>query len=215
MIRRFPAFVLVAAMCAGVTLACPVNAQAPEHSPPSTEPLQPIQPPQNLPQAQRGDPAKNLDRLFAALKAAPTSDSAKFIEMRIWAIWAASGGDTATLLMSRVKTAMAAKDYDLSIKLLTAIIDIRPDYIEAWNRRATLYYLKKDFGASLADIRAVLAREPRHFGAWAGLGMIMQELGDDEIALKALRRALALHPHLERVPDIVKKLTDKVEGRNI
>jgi tetratricopeptide (TPR) repeat protein len=192
-----------------------VYAQGPERAPPNAEPLKPIEPPANLPQAQRGDPAKNLDRLFAALKAAPTDESAKFIERRIWAIWAASGGDTATLLMTRVKTAMAGKDYDLSIKLLTAIIDIRPDYIEAWNRRATLYYLKKDFGASLADLRSVLAREPRHFGAWAGLGMIMQELGEDDLALKALRRALALHPHIERVPDMVKKLAEKVDGRDI
>ncbi|MGH6769945.1 MAG: tetratricopeptide repeat protein [Xanthobacteraceae bacterium] len=215
MIRRFPAFLLAVALGAGMTFANPAYAQAPERSPPSAESLKPVEPPHDLPQVQRGDPAKNLDRLFAALKAAPTNDSAKFIEGRIWAIWAASGGDTATLLMSRVKTAMAAKDYDLSIKLLTAIIDIKPDYIEAWNRRATLYYMKKDFGASLSDIRAVLAHEPRHFGAWAGLGMIMQELGDDDLALKALRRALALHPHLERIPDIVKKLADKVDGRDI
>jgi tetratricopeptide (TPR) repeat protein len=117
--------------------------------------------------------------------------------------------------MGRVKTAMAAKDFDLAIKLLTAIIDIKPEYVESWNRRATLYYIKKEFGASLADLRAVLQREPRHFGAWAGLGMIMQELGDDRLALDALRRAQSLHPHLDRIPDMVKKLTEKVEGRDI
>jgi tetratricopeptide (TPR) repeat protein len=193
----------------------PAAAQAPDVAPPTAEPLKPVEPPAELPRAQRGDPTKNLDRLFAALKAAPSEETAKFVEGRIWALWAAAGGDTAILLMSRVKTAMAGKDFDLAIKLLTAIIDIKPDYVEAWNRRATLYYLKKDFGASLVDLRAVLQREPRHFGAWAGLGMIMQELGDDKLALDALRRALALHPHLERIPDMVKKLAEKVEGRDI
>ena len=126
-----------------------------------------------------------------------------------------SGGDTATLLMSRVKLAMDKKDFDLAIKLLNAIVDIRPDYVEAWNRRATVYYMRKDFGHALEDIRHVLKLEPRHFGALSGLGMIFEEIGDDKQALEAFRRALAVHPHLEKIPDLVKKLTEKVEGRDI
>ncbi len=87
--------------------------------------------------------------------------------------------------------------------------------MEAWNRRATVYYVKKDFGRALADIREVLAREPRHFGALSGLGIILQEIGDDRHALDVFRRALAIHPHLERVPEMVKKLSDKVDGRDL
>jgi tetratricopeptide (TPR) repeat protein len=117
--------------------------------------------------------------------------------------------------MSRAKTAVDSKDYDLAIKLLNAVIDIKPDFVEAWNRRATVYYTQKDFGRALADIHEVLAREPRHFGALSGLGIILQELGDDKRALEVFRRALAIHPHLERVSDLVKKLTDKIDGRDI
>jgi len=117
--------------------------------------------------------------------------------------------------MSRAKAAMDARQMDIAIKLLDATIKLRPDYVEAWNRRATVYYLKNDYGRSLADIQQVLAREPRHFGALAGLGMIMQELGDDKHALEAFRKALAVNPHLEKVPDLVKTLTEKVEGRDI
>jgi len=119
------------------------------------------------------------------------------------------------LLMSRVKTASDGKDFDLAIKLLTAIIDIKPDYIEAWNRRATIYFHQRDYVASMADLRAVLQREPRHFGAWAGLGMILQDVGDDRRALEAFRRAVALHPRMERIPDLIKKLTESVDGRDI
>src|SRR5713101_6145668 len=118
-------------------------------------------------------------------------------------------------LFAALKVAPDDKDFDLAIRLLTAVIDIRPDFTEAWNRRATVYYTKKDFGRSLADIHEVLAREPRHFGALSGLGIILQELGDDKHALDAFRRALAIHPHLERLPDLVKKLSEKVDGRDI
>jgi Flp pilus assembly protein TadD len=67
----------------------------------------------------------------------------------------------------------------------------------------------------MADIREVLSREPRHFGALAGLGMILEELGDDKQALEAYRKALAVNPHMRRIPDLVKTLTEKVEGRDI
>jgi tetratricopeptide (TPR) repeat protein len=179
------------------------------------EPPKPIEPPSTLPRAQRGDKKQNLDRLFEALKVAPDDESAKFVENRIWAIWLASPSDTANLLMGRVKTALDAKDHDLAIRLLDAIIDIKPDFVEAWNRRATVYYTKKDYGRAIADIREVLAREPRHFGALSGLGIILQETGDEKRALDAFRRALAIHPKLERIPDLVKRLSDKIEGRGI
>ena len=117
--------------------------------------------------------------------------------------------------MTRVKTAVEAKDLDLAIQLLDALVEIRPEYVEAWNRRATVYFMKKEYGRSLEDIRQVLAREPRHFGALSGLGMIMQEFGEEKRALDVFRRALNVHPHLERVPDLVKGLTEKVEGRDI
>lgn len=211
---RFRLLVLGPAIAAALTVAVPAAAQAPRIEPPTLDSPAPIEPPKELPPAQRGDPTKNLDRLFAALRAAPTDESAKFIEGRIWALWTAAGGDTASLLMVRARAALELKDFDLAIKLLTAIIDIRPDYVEAWNRRATIYFMQRDFGASLSDLRNVLAREPRHFGAWAGLGMIMQDIGEDKLALAAFRRALELHPRLERIPDLVKKLTESVEGRD-
>jgi tetratricopeptide (TPR) repeat protein len=174
-----------------------------------------IAPPSDLPRVEHGEGTYSLDTLFGALKIAPDQTSAKAIEDRIWAMWMASGSDTCNLLMSRVKAAIDGKDYDLAVKLLDAIIEIKPDYVEAWNRRATVYYLMNDYGHSLADIREVLSREPRHFGALSGLGLILQEIGDDKDALEAYRKALAVDPHLEHIPDVVKTLTEKVEGRDI
>jgi tetratricopeptide (TPR) repeat protein len=221
---RFHVLILSAALTA--LAAAPVLAQVEAHpptpdlppaqeGPPAAEPLKPVEPPGELPKPLLGDPKQNLDRLFKALKVAPSDESAKYFEGRIWALWLSAGGDTGTLLMGRVKTAMDKKDYDLAIKLLNAIVDFRSDYVEAWNRRATAYYLKKDFESAVADIGEVLKREPRHFGALSGLGMIMQELGDEKHALEAFRRALDVHPKLEKIPDLVKKLTETVEGRPI
>jgi tetratricopeptide (TPR) repeat protein len=205
-------------LCVGIAAAMPYAAlaqTAPLPGPGAPPTLEPLQPPTDLPKPQRGDRTRNLDYWFDALKVAPDEASAKAVEDRIWALWLASGSDTANLLMSRVKTAMEAQDLDLAVSLLTAIIEIKPDFTEAWNRRATIYYLKKEFGRALDDIRQVLAREPRHFGAMSGLGMILQEYGDEKNALAVFRRALAIHPHLQKIPEMVKQLAEKVEGRDI
>jgi len=114
-----------------------------------------------------------------------------------------------------VKAATDGKDLDLAIKLLDAVVEIRPGYVEGWNRRATIYYMKKDYVKSMQDIQQVLAREPRHFWALSGLGMILHEYGDERRALLALRKALEIHPHLPKIGDLVKSLTEKVEGRDI
>ncbi|MFZ5739768.1 MAG: tetratricopeptide repeat protein [Pseudomonadota bacterium] len=175
---------------------------------------QPPAPPEKLPRVP-ADRTKGLDFLFGALKAAPDEASAKHVEGRIWVLWSQTASDTTALLMARSKVAMDAKQFDVALKLLDAVVKLKPDYVEGWNRRATIYYLQNDYMHSLENIEQVLAREPRHFGALAGLGMIMQELGDDKRALDAFRRALALNPHLDKVPDLVKTLSEKVEGRDI
>ena len=117
--------------------------------------------------------------------------------------------------MSRAKTAADAKDYNLAIRLLSTVIELRPNYVDAWNRRATIYFLKQDYGNSLADIRETLAREPRHFGALAGLGVIMESVGDEKHALEAFRKAQAIYPRLGGLTDQIKNLKEKVEGRDI
>ncbi|MFA6265285.1 MAG: tetratricopeptide repeat protein [Pseudolabrys sp.] len=202
---RTSVVILTAALAAGLCAGLPAPVRA--------EPGSWVQPPDNLPKKRPF--SEDLDFLFGALKIAPDDTSAKAIEQRIWAQWLVSPSDTTNLLMTRVRQAVEAKDMDLAIRLLDGIVRIRPDYVEGWNRRATLYYMKKDYGRSLADIREVLKREPRHFGALAGLGLILQDIGDDKQALEVYRRALAVYPRLQRIPDTVKKLQEEVEGRDI
>lgn len=211
--RRLGAGLFAAAACAvAFALACPpaALAQTGKREPQAQRAGQPDRHPRpNKPRVH------DLEFLFGALKAAPDADAAKVVENRILAIWVVSGSDTADLLMSRVKAAVDAKELDLAITLLDAIVELKPDYVEAWNRRATVRFMQKDLVGSLADIRQVLAREPRHFGALAGMGMILQDVGEEKWALEAFRRALAVHPHLPRIGELVKSLSEKVEGRDI
>ncbi len=204
----------MALMCAPGLAQSPQDkgSPAPQQRPPQA---QLPGPPDKIPEPTPRDRTRGIDFLLGALKVAPTKEAARHVEGRIWALWSRTTSDTTQLLMSRAKTAADAKNYDLSIKLLDSIIKLKPDYVEAWNRRATIYYVQNRYQESLADIREVLTREPRHFAALAGLGMIMQELGDDARALAAYRQALTINPHIERIPERVKSLTEKVDGRDI
>ena len=216
MALRFPdpgrlAALLLTVMMAAVPAVA--SAQDPHAAPPARQKKLP-EPPSKLPKV-GADKIRGLDFLFGALKVAPDETSAKHVEARIWAQWLQTPSDTAALLMTRAKAAMDAQQMDVALKLLDALVKLRPDWVEAWNRRATLYYLQNDYGRSLQDIQQVLIREPRHFGALAGLGMIMQDLGDNKRALDAFRKALAINPHMDKVPELVKTLSEKVEGRDI
>ena len=210
-VARYRQLAIIAALVAALPVAAFAQDQK---SNPTKQQKKLLEAPAKLPKA-GADRTRGLDFLFGALKAAPDEASAKHVEARIWALWMQTPSDTAALLMARAKAAMDAKQMDVALKLLDAVVKLRPEYVEAWNRRATLYYLQNDYSHSLEDIEQVLSREPRHFGALAGLGMIMQDLGDDRRALEAFRKALAVNPHLEKVPELVKTLTEKVEGRDI
>src|SRR6476469_2316658 len=132
---------------AAVLTAVPVTAFAQSNTqvvpPPRTQKKLP-EAPSKLPKVP-ADRTRGLDFLFGALKAAPDEASAKHVEARIWAMWLQTPSDTASLLMTRAKAALDAQNIDVALKLLDAVIKLRPDYIEAWNRRATLYYLRNDY----------------------------------------------------------------------
>jgi tetratricopeptide (TPR) repeat protein len=171
--------------------------------------------PAKLPAPPRPDRAERLNTLYEALKAAPNEKAADALQARIEAMLAQSGSDTADLLMVRARSTIEAKDYDVSLELLDAIIELSPDFTEAYAQRATVHYLKKDLYRSLADLRVVIAREPRHSTALAGLGVILQDIGEEKRALAAYRRAVELHPHIKGIPQLIKRLESKVDGREI
>jgi tetratricopeptide (TPR) repeat protein len=207
-------FRLVPVLLVVCLMAAPeVRAQAPGNTPLAPDQAQSSK--RRVPPAPRLSRAERLDALYGALKAAPNARAAQAVEERIDAMTMQSGSDTADLLIVRARSVMEAKEYDLSIELLDSVIELSPDFTEAYAQRATALYLKKEINRALADLRVVIAREPRHFTALAGLGVILQDIGNDKLALDAFRRAIAIHPHLKGIPNLIKRLEPKVEGREI
>ncbi|MGL4238776.1 tetratricopeptide repeat protein [Tabrizicola sp.] len=159
------------------------------------------------------DQAK-LDELFTRLKAAGEEEAGR-IETEIWIEWSKSGSPAMDLLLQRGRDAMELGDSLQAIEHFTAIIDHAPDFAEAWNARATAYYMTGEFGPSIADIGKVLTLNPRHFGALSGLGMILEESGKPDRALEAYKAALAIHPHLQGAVEAVERLETQEEGQEL
>lgn len=153
--------------------------------------------------------AQQLDALFETLKAAKDEEAANAAENSIAALWLDSGSDTVDLLMEWTLAAVKEKNFPLALDYLDRILTLKPDYVEGWNTRATVYFMTEDLGKALADIERVLAIEPRHFGALAGLATILREIGEEERALEVYRRAIAVDPHLPNV----QKAIDDLEGK--
>ena len=170
-------------------------------------------------QVKPSDPQKGrqkvLDDLFDRLAKAQDDVEAKGVSGAIERVWMHSGSDTADLLMGRALHALQRKDYALSQELLNAVVEIEPDWAEAWNKRATVRYLADDAMGSMQDIAHVLKLEPRHFGALSGMGFILQRGGFDKRALEAFRKALEISPQQVEIRRLVDKLTLSVEGQGI
>lgn len=156
-----------------------------------------------------------LDRLFSELQSSQSELEARRIAGQIDDLWRGARGETARLLLSRADEAIADEDFTLAIDVLDQLIALEPEFAEAWNRRATVYYLKDDYGHSLADIAVTLALEPRHFGALTGLGLMLEDLGEDKKAYDALKRALELNPFQEEVRRELESLERSALGQPI
>ena len=152
--------------------------------------------------------AEQLDILFANLRK-PGVES-ESIEQKIWSLWNASDSPTAEVLLQQATRAIEAGAPAEALSILDTLVGSFPGYAEAWNKRATLYYMMKRDDQALADIAHVLDLEPRHFGALAGKGMILERQKKYSEARAAYEEALAVNPNLEQVKSALKEL-DRVE----
>ena len=162
--------------------------------------------------ADQTDP--KLDKLFAALQTSLSNASASSLEREIWAIWTRYPDDQAiNRQMDRAIKMMNAGRLDDAEAMFSAIISRKPAFAEAWNKRATVRFLRSDDAGSANDILQVIKLEPRHFGALSGLGMIKVREGDLQGALQAYRAAQRINPFLPNIEVIIDRLGQRLKGR--
>lgn len=145
--------------------------------------------------------------------ARPDQPGWRRIERQILREWARSGSAAVDFLFQRGQAALQAGQPAAAVAHFSAAIDHAPDFTEAWNARATAWYMMNRLGPSMADIEVVLSREPRHFGALAGLGMILEQTGRIEAARDAYAAAHAVHPHRPQVREALERLNLALAGR--
>ena len=157
-----------------------------------------------------------LPALFTELRTTSKAEKAKIVAAEIWQIWSEHRDNDR--LSERLKigiSQMEAGRLRQAEQIFTTIIDTDPTFAEAWNKRATVYFLMGAYTQSKRDIAQTILREPRHFGALSGLGLVETHLGNYEAALNAYEQAIALHPYLENYEEITTALKKLVAGEAI
>jgi tetratricopeptide (TPR) repeat protein len=127
-------------------------------------------------------------------------------EQSLWRVWSRSGDRDADKVFLQGVEEMQRGDLGEAVGTFTEIIKRKPDFAEAWNKRATAYYLSGEFEKSLADCDEVMKRNPVHFGALSGYGLIYLQLGKPEDALLYFERALDVNPNLAGIEQAVQAI---------
>lgn len=159
----------------------------------------------------------HLDLMFSELRAETDLVQIAELQNAIWALWYQLPDDKSHL-QTEFDAGMRALNLAMpqtAIEHFTTVIEAAPNFAEAWNRRATTYFMIGDLEASLADIQQTLVLEPRHFGALSGLSMIFENTGDLERALAADRLMLELMPNHSQIQARVEGLEKRLFGLGI
>ena len=160
--------------------------------------LDQLKPSPNLP--------RELDNLFITLSKSQLEEPLDVVEGSIWALWCGHSDEEAVLKMEQVIGGLSQGRLEVAERLLNLLIRDFPDWPEARNKRATLYYLQNRDEESITDIEATLRLEPRHFGALGGFGQICLRQDEPHSACIAFEKALKVNPHLDGVREIVAEL---------
>ena len=157
-----------------------------------------------------------LNNLFKQLKNSETSKAIE-IENKIWKIWSIHPsndrrGYRLTELLAQGSFLMAEKELNKAYEIFSQIILVDPNWSEAWNKRATVYYMLGKFDASMMDIHETLKLEPRHFGAMDGMGLIFihfqqfdKAIGIYDQMLKIFPKSISIIEKKERLLDYISK----------
>ena len=134
-------------------------------------------------------------------------------EAVIWAIWSRSGDAATDRLFLQGVEQMRDGRLRMAIETFNRVIAMRPEFAEAWNKRATVYFLLGEDDLSLRDCAEVVKRNPRHFGVLAGYGQIYLRKGEVQRALDYFEQAIAINPNMTGVQASIDALRELMVKR--
>ncbi len=208
--RRFSLrLALTLPLLPALLVAGPVAAQAPEEQGSTQATEMPVE---QIPLKPPAKP-KTVDELLGELKRERNPQAARQLANSAMATWSESSSPTINLLMQWSAKAAAEKRNAAALDFIDQAIILKPDFVGAWNQRATLHFTMGNYKKSVSDIEKVLELEPRHFGAIAGLAGILTERGSKDAALKAWERYLEVFPADREAQEIVAKLSEELAGQ--
>ncbi len=136
-----------------------------------------------------------LTNLFQQLQSSENDTHINKITNEIWDIWNETNDYNIQPDFNRGIESMRRNDLSRSISFFTRVIEKKPEFAEAWNKRATVYFMIGDFDKSMLDIKETLKLEPRHFGAMDGMGLIFMHLKQYNEAIKIYNKMLEIFPN--------------------
>ena len=140
----------------------------------------------------------------------PSEEVREQATRKIWSRWFRQKGIVGLEILQRAQTMLQTGEIESAEKLLAKAIADFPDFAEAWNTRAILYYLQGDYRKSIADCQRVIQLNPVHFGALHGLGLCYAQLGEYRRAIAAFQRALEIQPYAIENQRLILECTEKL-----
>tara|TARA_B110001452_G_scaffold27665_1_gene21665 strand:+ start:380 stop:925 length:546 start_codon:yes stop_codon:yes gene_type:complete len=169
----------------------------------------------NLANAENLEQKNKLDALFNQLKKVNNSKTAELLEKKIWKLWSQHPKDhKLTEKLEFGTELMQYGSYDYALKVFNNIINTDPEWSEAWNKRATVFFLMNQYMKSLDDIEKVLNIEARHFGALSGQARIFIKLQEYEKAIISLESALKFYPSFKS-GDLIPEIERLIKSESI
>ena len=131
----------------------------------------------------------------------------------VWQLWGKSGDAAIDKLYQEALGLLHSGQTPKAIKVFNDIIAKRPTFAEAWNKRATIYYMAGDYEQSMQDCEKVLELIPQHFGALVGYAQMLAERSEPERALALMERASKVNPYLANAELMMAALRIQIENK--
>ena len=156
-----------------------------------------------------------LDKLFLELKKNIPSLSSR-IAQQIWMLWSIHPTDQKlTSLLDEGSRLVQDQKLNRAIDVFTEAIELDPNWAEAWNKRATVFYMVGEFKKSQNDIDKVLELEERHFGALAGQGMVNIQLKNYDKAKRSYQKVQEIYPAMKSPKVMIEQIEELIKRQSI